>query len=394
MVTLAVRLVAYNYGCHLSLPYSFGITTSKTASETWKEAVMWKQEFGTVPSFLASVVPWYTEYIPKATSDVYVAVLCLCDALTAFFVCQWPSASPHLVYTLFVLNPFMVLLPPLESLLPLEHLLLAIIVECCRRSRVRSWTIHIARLVAPVLGFHFIAVVVALWFPVGAASQKITHIGIILCTACMGAFGLLFLWWWGTCMESSSLFAPPDNGVMWYVRLLILPAFHSCLEVCQIQLPAALTLLFSTGVPPENKESTKMMKYGGCVPGDRRLLIVLLAICLSKLFCNHLILSDYAVMVLFIYSLLGVEKKKGMQSMLERMRAQNVFVPVFTLLLVIPLQYSFYTGWVMWDTANPNWVFFPQVAFVTVGGIFLLTFVDAIVEAIKEEESITEKKRD
>nr|CCC93662.1 conserved hypothetical protein [Trypanosoma congolense IL3000] len=394
VVTLVVRLLAHHYAHYIRLPYQFGLTTSKSGAETWKEAVFWKQNFGFVPAFLTTVGPWFIEYIPPAPSEAYVLVLCLCDALTAYFVSQWPSAKPKLIYTLFSLNPVMVFLPMLESLAPIEYMLLALILECCRRRRVHAVCLYVARLLAPLLGFHFIAIIIALWFPVGTTCPKVAIASSVLCAACIGSFGLLYLRWWGDHMEQTSLYSPPDNGVMWYVRLLIMAAFHCSMEVGQIQLPAVLTLIFTTGVPPEREVAAVTMKRGGSIPGDRRLLVVLLAVCISKLFCQHVILADYLVTMLFLYSLLEVDGVGGVKPMFDRVLEINVFLPILTLLLVMPLQYSFYTGWVMWDTANPNWVFFPQIAFVTVGGIFLLTFINAVVDAIKEETTAGEKVKE
>ncbi|EAN77927.1 GPI transamidase component Tta2 [Trypanosoma equiperdum] len=395
LVALAVRLLAHNFSHHIHLPYHFGITTSKTGSEIWKEAVFWKQQFGVVPAFLTTVGPWFMEYIPPASSDAYVIFLCLCDALTVYIVSRWPSAKPQLTYALFVLNPIMALLPMLESLAPLEHVLLAVILECCRKRRIHPWLIFAARLLAPLLGFHFIAIIVALWYPVGTPCPKIALVGVALCTACIGGCGMLYLRWWGEHVERTSLYSPPDNGVMWYVRLLIMAAFHRSMEVGQIELPAVLTLIFSTGVPCEKEAAAETMKDGGAIPGDRRLLVTLLAICFSKLFCEHVILADYMITVFFLYSLLEVKGRGGFKSMLDRVRGLNIFLPICTLLLGVPLQYAFYTGWVMWDMANPNWVFFPQVAFVTGGGLFLLAFVNSLVDAMKEEcvAGITKEKQ-
>ncbi|EAN84805.1 hypothetical protein, conserved [Trypanosoma cruzi] len=390
LVTLTVRWLTYNFRDFLPLPYHFGITTPNTAAETWKEAVFWKQRFGAVPEYLLVVVPWYVEHIPLLPSAMYVSILCVCDALTVFLVSQWPSAIPQLVFTLFVLNPAMILLPALESLAPVEHLILTVVIECCRRPRIRGGLIYVARILAPVLGFSFIAVTVALWFPVGTKSSKVAIIGVILGELGIGGFSLLYLFQWRNMSTRTSLYAPPDNGVMWYVRLLIIPVFERCMEVFQIQLPAMLTVLVAVAVPTE--VLAKPLEYASSIPGNRRLFLVLFAVCLSKLCRFHLALPDYSLAALFIYSLLnktggggkGGKEETGF-SMFDRICSANVFLPVYTLLLAVPLQYSFYTGWVMWDTANPNWVFFPQVAFAVVGAIFLIIFLRKVFDAITEE---------
>ncbi|KEG10018.1 putative GPI transamidase component Tta2 [Trypanosoma grayi] len=398
VVTLAVRFLTYSFKDQISLPYHFGITTPNTGAEIWKEAVFWKQEFNSVPDYITAVAPWYAEYIPPAPAGVYVTVLCLLDGLTAFIVSRWPSATPQFVYTLFVLNPAMILLPVLESLAPVEHFLLAIIIECSRRQRVQPWLMNIARLILPVLGFSFIAVAVALWFPIGTTSPKIALVGALLGAASIGGCGLLYLRLYGELRAQTSLYAPPDNGVMWYVRLLIIPAFERCMDVFQFQLPAILTMPLAVALPADAEAPTApTLERTGVVPGNRRLLVVLFAICVSKACRCHLALPDYMLGVLFLYSLLDKTSRLGQRdggtSMLERLRTANVFVPVYTLLLTVPLQYSFYTGWVMWDTANPNWVFFPQVAFTIVGGMFVLTFLKAAVEAISAEAAAGEKEK-
>ncbi|RNF13498.1 putative GPI transamidase component Tta2 [Trypanosoma conorhini] len=398
LVTLTVRLLTYRVKEYIPLPYHFGITTPNTGAESWKETVFWKQQFGVVPDYLTVVVPWYVEYIPRLPSVVNVNILCVCDALTVFIVSQWPSAIPQLLFTLFVLNPAMVLLPALESLAPIEHLVLTLIIECSRRRRSRGWLIYVARILASVLGFHFIALTVALWFPVGTSSSRWALFGVLLGELIVGGFGLLYLVFWGGLRARTSLYSPPDNGVMWYVRLLIIPVFERCMEVFQIQLPAFVTLLVAVALPPEVPAMT--LRCASSVPGDRRLLLVLFAVCASKLCRCHLALPDYSVAVVFIYSLLDTMGGKGKvgkaeteQSMFDRIKNANVFVPVYTLLLVVPLQYGFYTGWVMWDTANPNWVFFPQVAFVIVGAIFMLTFLGKAFAAIKAEATVGDKPK-
>ncbi|RNF11823.1 putative GPI transamidase component Tta2 [Trypanosoma rangeli] len=398
LVTLTVRLLTYMLKEHLSLPYHFGITTPNTGAETWKEAVFWKHQFGVVPDYLVAVVPWYVEYIPLLPSAVNVSILCVCDAVTVFLVSQWPSAVPQLVFTLFVLNPAMVLLPALESLAPLEHLILTVIIECCRRRRSQGWLIYVARILAPVLGLYFIALTVALWFPVGTSSSRSALVGVLLSELIVGGFGLFYLVSWGSVSARTSLYSPPDNGVMWYVRLLIIPVFGQCMEIFQLQLPAFVTLLVAVALP--SKVPAKTLAYANSVPGDRRLLVVLFAVCVSKLCRCHLALPDYSLGVFFIYSLLDTTgrngkggKEESRQSMFDCIRSANVFVPVYTLLLVVPLQYSFYTGWVMWDTANPNWVFFPQVAFVVVGAIFMLTFLRKAFGVINAETVAGDKPK-
>ncbi|ORC93145.1 putative GPI transamidase component Tta2 [Trypanosoma theileri] len=393
-VTFAVRILMYNCMDYFSLPYHFGITTPNTGAEVWKEAVFWKHRFGAVPEFLGGIAPWYAEYIPVASSTMYVVILCLFDALTAFFVSQWPSAMPQITFSLFVLNPVMIFLPILESLAPVEHLLLTLVIECCLRRRKYPYLIYVARLVQPILGFSFIALIIALWFPVGTSSPRIGLVASLLGAFGVGGLGLLYLWYWGALSEKTSLYSPPDNGVMWYVRLLILPAFGRCVDVFEVQLPAVVTLPLALALPAEVPKSKGVQSSS--IPGDRRLFLVLFAICVSKLCRSNLALSDYSLGVLFLYSLLEVSdkksKKNGKISMFERMLGANVFVPVYTLLLVVPLQHSFYTGWVMWDTANPNWVFFPQVAFVIMGSIFLLTFLNVAVDAIQAETEVDTEK--
>ncbi|KAH9582306.1 GPI transamidase subunit PIG-U [Trypanosoma melophagium] len=395
-VTFAVRLLVYNFIDYISLPYHFGITTPNTGAEVWKEAVFWKHHFGAVPEFLGGIAPWYAEYIPVAPSMVYVILLCFFDAVTAFFVSQWPSAMPQITFSLFVLNPVMIFLPVLESLAPVEHFLLALLIQCCLGRRKRPYLIYVARLVQPILGFSFIALIVALWFPVGTPSPRIGLMASLLGAVGVGGLGLVYLWYWGTLGDKTSLYAPPDNGVMWYVRLLILPAFGRCIDVFQIQLPAVITLPLALALPAEVQESKRVQRSS--IPGDRRSFLVLFAICVSKLCRCNIALSDYSLGVLFLYSLLEVSDKQSKENrkitMFERMRKANIFVPVYTLLLVVPLQHSFYTGWVMWDTANPNWVFFPQVAFVTLGSIFLLIFLNVAVDAIKAEIEVDAMKNE
>lgn len=389
LVTLALRLLTYALKDQLPLPYHFGITTPNSDAETWKEAVFWKQQFGVIPDYLLVVIPWFVEYIPPAPSAVYVAFLSLFDALTVFLVTQWPSANMKLIFTLFVINPVMIFLPALESLAPLEHFLLTVIIECCRRRRGQAWLIYVARLFASILGFFFIAVIMALWLPCGIASAKRSLFCGLFGVLGAGGFGLLYLFLWGDLSTRTSLYAPPDSGVMWYVRLLIIPVFSRCLDVFQLQLPAILTLPLAVALPPEVPGVAS--RHVSSVPGDRRLLLVLFAVCVSKLCRYHLALPDYSLALLFMYSLLDKtgnrkrNKENAKMSMFDRVQSANVFVPVYTVLLLVPLMYSFYTGWVLWDMANPNWVFFPQVAFVIVGGMFITTFFSVVVEAIMAE---------
>lgn len=398
LVTLVVRLLIYGFEGKIYLPYKFGITTPNSDADTWKEAVFWRERFGVVPDYLLAVVPWYIQYVPAASSAVYAIFLCFVDALTAFLISQWPSSTPKLIFTLFVLNPVMVFLPALESLAPLEHFMLAIIVECCRRRINRGWYIYIAILSACVLGIYFFAVTLALCFPLKMSGVKYDVFWAIFGVLALGGFALFYLFYYGSLTTRTSLYSPPDSGVMWYVRLLIIPAFSRCMDVFQLQLPAIL--LFPVAVVLPESVSTTTSGYASSIPGDRRLLLVLLAICFSK-FCRcNLALSDCSITVLFIYSLLdknGLQKMNDEKSedaklsMFDRIVSSNVFVPLYTTLLLVPLTYSFYTGWVVWDTANPNWLFFPQAAFLIVGGIFLVSFFKVVVDVILAERTSENK---
>ncbi|KAK7196704.1 GPI transamidase component Tta2 [Novymonas esmeraldas] len=379
-------------------PVHFSMSIPATEAATWREVVYWRERgfAAEVPYFLQSLAPWYTRFIPAALAAPPITglVLSAMDGLTAALISRWPSTTAALLYGFFILNPIIALTTAAESLTAFELLLLTVTVDLCRR-RAASVLAHAGALVcAAVLGSPFIAVPMVLLAPVGTASRGIAFAGAAALTVGVGAYAVLYL----TATEAShrfaSLYAPPDNGVMWYVRQLVLPAFERCLELLTLQLapmlliPATVALPAAYALQPPSPAALQHL-----VP-DGRVFLVLMAEGLSALFRPQLTLPYCFLVVLHFYASLNpaatktVTLEDGRVVTYSPYMRVRLLVPIFVQLTSIPLEVSFYTGWVLRETANANWKFFSDVAFM-VGAMsfFVLWYAEVVDDAVQSEKA-------
>lgn len=392
-----------------TLPIQFSLLIPPTDAGVWREAVFWRQHFLTpLPKYIEALVPWYVRFIPAAlaSSPVTGVWLSVCDGLTAYLVAGWSSATFGVLYSLFVLNPFTVLPAVYESLTPLECLMLALVVQCCvlrgRSKGVASWLWEAVGVgLSLCLGSDFIALTAAVVFPVGSTNRRRVFAVTMILILSMGAYALRYLYRTDAVFRATSLYAPPDNGVRWYVRQLVLPAFERCLDLFHLQLPAIMVIPMAAVMP-----SYSPLRRTPAIFTDMKLFVVLMAVCLCILLRNYLTLPYCCMALLFLYSSLNTAATKTVVKRGEATRSTKgevvpaapvtvtysvyfrvrVLVPVYFTLLSVPLELGFYVGWVLLEVANANWVFFAQMAFVVGGAIFCVLWYSEVLENVLEQE--------
>ncbi|CBZ25908.1 conserved hypothetical protein [Leishmania mexicana MHOM/GT/2001/U1103] len=374
-------------------PVHFSMSISMTEASTWREVVYWRESgFAEVaPYYLQELALWYVRFIPAvlAKPPVTGLVLSAMDGLTAALVSRWSSASAALLYAFFVLNPIMILTTTSESLTSFELLLLTVTVDLCAR-RAKSALAYTGALVgAFTLGSHFIAVPVILLAPLGTQSYRIAFAVAAALAAGVGAYAVLYLYSTEVSHRFASLYAPPDNGVMWYVRQLVLPSFERCLEVFMLQLAPMLLIPAAVAFPVGYLRQPLSSTAHPHLFTDGRVFLLLMAEGLSVLFRNQLTLPYCFLIILHFYSSLNPTASKKVTLEDQRVVTYSPYmrvrllVPIVIQLTSIPLEASFYAGWVLRETANANWKFFSDVAFMLgATAFFVLWYAEVVEDAV------------
>ncbi|KPI89245.1 hypothetical protein ABL78_1668 [Leptomonas seymouri] len=405
-------------------PVHFSMWIPMTEAATWREVVFWRERgfADKLPHYLQALAPWYARFIPAALAAPPWTglVLSAMDGVTAALISRFSSTSTALLYAFFVVNPFEALTTAFASLTAFELLLLTLTVYLCS-CRHTSVAAHVGALLCAVfLGSHFIAVPVALLAPIGTSS-KVTAFGAAAAISLgVGAYAIGYLYLTEESHRSSVLYAPPDNGVMWYVRQLVLPSFERCLEIFMLQLAPVLlipmTIAFPTSYvrgrlaePSSLQKASATAAADGAVEApmyprifpDVRVFLVLMAEGLSVLFRTQITLPYCFLIVLLFYSCLNPaasktvtleDKRVVTYSVYERVR---LLVPIFIQLTCVPLQIGFYTGWVLRETANGNWKFFSDIGFmVGITAFFVLWYAEVVEDAIACERAMGELQLD
>ncbi|GET93133.1 hypothetical protein, conserved [Leishmania tarentolae] len=374
-------------------PVHFSMSISMTEASTWREVVYWRESgfAEAVPYYLQGLAVWYARFIPAvlARPPVTGLVLSAMDGLTAVLVSRWSSARAVLLYALFVLNPIVIFTTTSESLTSFELFLLTVTVDLCAR-RAKSALAYAGALVcAFTLGSHFIAIPVVLLAPLGTQSYHVAFAAAAALVAGVGAYAVLYLYSTEASHRFASLYAPPDNGVIWYVRQLILPSFERCLEVLLLQIAPMLLIPVTVAFPVSYLHQPLSPTAHPHLFTDGRVFLVLMAESLSVLFRNQLTLPYCFIIILHFYSSLNPAAYKTVTCDDQRVVAYSPYtrvrllVPIFIQMTSIPLQASFYAGWVLRETANANWKFFSDVAFMMGATAFvLLWYTEAVDDAV------------
>ncbi|KAG5488462.1 hypothetical protein JIQ42_00069 [Leishmania sp. Namibia] len=378
-------------------PVHFCMSISITEAPTWREVVYWRERgfAEETPYYLQALAPWYVRFIPAALAKPPVTglVLGVMDGLTAALISRWSSANAALLYTFFVLNPITAFTTASESLTSFEFLLMTITVELCAR-RATSALMHAGALISAFsLGSHFLAVPVILLSPLGTQSYRVAFAAAATLAAGVGAYAVLYMYSVEVSHRFASLYAPPDNGVMWYVRQLVLPSFEQCLELFMLQLASMLLIPASVALPAGYVRQPSPSAAHPHLFTDGRVFFVLLAEGLSVLFRTQLTLPYCFIVVLHFYSSINPAATKTMTLEDQRVVTYSPYtrvrllVPIMVQMTSIPLEVSFYAGWVLRETANANWKFFSDLAFVVgATAFFLLWYTEVVEDAIMCEE--------
>lgn len=373
-------------------PIHFSMSIPATEAATWREVVYWRERgFATeVPPHLQTLAPWYTRFIPAvlAAPPVTGLVLSAMDGVTAAMISRWSSTTAALLYAFFVLNPLLALTTASESLTSFEVLLLTATVHLCAHRRSCSPLLHVAAVgCGLVLGSPFLAIPVVLLAPLGTRSYRLAFAGGAALTAGVGAYAVLYLDATEASHRAASMYAPPDNGVMWYVRQLVLPSFERCLEIFMLQLapmlliPACVALPTAYARPPARGATAHPHLFT-----DGRVFLLLMAEGLSALFRPQLTLPYCCVVVLHFYCCLNPAASKTVTLEDKRVVTYSPYmrvrllVPIFIQLTSIPLEVSFYVGWAVRETANANWKFFSDVAFMVGAMAFLVLWYAEVTD--------------
>ncbi|AIO02205.1 GPI transamidase component Tta2, putative [Leishmania panamensis] len=374
-------------------PVHFSMSIATTEASTWREVVYWRERGfakGT-PYYLQGLALWYVRFIPAvlAKPPVTGLVLSAIDGLTAALISRWSSASSALLYGFFVLNPIMVLTTTSESITSFEMFLLTVTVDLCARRATSVVAYAGALICAFTLGSHFIAVPVVLLAPLGTPSYSIAFAVAAALTAGVGAYAVLYLYSTEASHRFASLYAPPDNGVMWYVRQLALPSFERCLELLMLQLASMLLIPAAVALPTGYFRQPSSSSAHQHLFTDGRIFLLLMAEGLSVLFRTQLTLPYCFLIILHFYSSLNPAATKTVTLKDQRVVTYSPYtrarllVPIFIQLTSIPLEVSFYTGWVLRETANANWKFFSDVAFmVGATGFFVVWYAEVVEDAV------------
>ncbi|KAG5489943.1 hypothetical protein JKF63_00061 [Porcisia hertigi] len=378
-------------------PLHFSMSIPMTEASTWREVVYWRDRgfADGVPFYLQTLAPWYVRFIPSllAQSPLTGLALSAVDGVTAALISRWSSVTAALLYALFVLNPFIIFTTTSESLTSVELLLMTLTVDFCTQ-RTKSVIAYAgALLCALTLGSHFIALPMALLAPLGIRSYTVAFSVAVALAASVGIYSMFYLYITEVPHHSTSLYAPPDNGVIWYVRQLILPSFGRCLELFMIQLASMLLIPVSLALPRAYLHQSASSAAHPHLFTEGRLFLVLMAEGLSVFFRSQLTLPYCFLIILHFYSSLNPAATKTVTLEDERVvtyspyKRVRLLVPIFLQLISVPLEVSFYAGWVIRETANANWKFFADVVFVgSAASFFVLWFTEVMNDALVCEE--------
>jgi hypothetical protein len=388
-------------------PVHFSMWIPATEAATWREVVFWRERgfADELPYYLQALAPWYARFIPAvlATPPWTGLVLSAMDGVTAALIAQWSSTSTTLLYAFFVLNPLEALTTVFESLTAFELLLLTLTVHLCARRHASVVVYAAALLCSLILGSHFIAVPVALLAPIGTPSKAAAFGAAVVLTLGVGAYAMAYLYTTEELHRNTALYAPPDNGVMWYVRQLVLPSFERCLEIFMLQLAPVLLIPMTVAFPTcyvrgslqgkQVSSSTAVAASSSSAPAsyprifpDVRVFLVLLAEGLSVLFRTQITLPYCFLVVLLFYSCLNPAAHKTVTLENQRVVTYSAYervrllVPIFIQLTSVPLQVSFYAGWALRETANANWKFFSDVGFMVGAMAFVVMWYSEVLE--------------
>ncbi|KPA79921.1 hypothetical protein ABB37_04976 [Leptomonas pyrrhocoris] len=405
-------------------PVHFSMWIPMTEAATWREAVFWRERgfADALPYYLQALAPWYVAFIPAvlATPPWTGLVLSAMDGVTAALISQCGSANAALLYAFFVLNPLEALTTAYESLTAFELLLLTLTVQLCARRRTSVVAHAAALLCALTLGSHFIAVPIAVLAPIGTSSKAAAFGAAVAATFGVGAYAIGYLYLTEDSHRSTSLYAPPDNGVMWYVRQLVLPSFGRCLEIFMLQLAPTLLVPMAVAFPtsyvrgrlagPQSLAKKATAAAAAAVPNvaveavsyprifpDVRVFFVLMAEGLSLLFRAQITLPYCFLFVLLFYSCMNPAASKTVTLEDKRVVTYSVYqrvrllVPIFIQLTSVPLQVSFYAGWALRETANANWKFFSDIGFLIGSTAFCaMWYAEVVDDAIACERAMGE----
>ncbi|KAG5463894.1 hypothetical protein LSCM1_00067 [Leishmania martiniquensis] len=381
-------------------PLHFSMSISMMEAPTWREVVYWRERgfAEEAPYYLQALAPWYVRFIPAilAKPPATGLVLSVMDGLTAALISRWSSANAALLYAFFVLNPIMAFTTISESLISFEFLLMTVTVELCAR-RAKSTLMYAGALIAALfLGSDFLAVPVILLSPLGSRSYHVAFAVAAALVAGVGAYAVVYLYSVEVSHRFASLYAPPDNGVMWYVRQLVLPSFEHCLELFMLQLASMLLIPAAAALPSGYVRQPSSSAARPHLFTDGRVFFVLMAEGLSVLFRTQLTLPYCFIVIVHLYSSLNPAATKTMTLEDQRVVSYSPYtrvrllLPIMIQMTSIPLEVSFYTGWVLRETANANWKFFSDLAFVAGATTFFTLWYNEVVEdaVMCENESV------
>lgn len=383
---------------------------------TWREVVYWRDRGygnGTMPYYLKALAPWYASFIPSILASPQCAILVLScmDGATAVVLSQWSSSRAALTYGFLVLNPALILPTVHLSLCSFNLFLLTMGLQCFRYRRHSPFALPAAFGFIAFLGSPFLAVLVTMMVPVGAQSKLLSFASAAALICFVGVYTTIYAAWIKDTEHYSSLYSPPDVGVQWYVRQLVLAVFSRSLEFlmmqlpCMLIIPAAISLpvcyatqtaveamesAAATSVKPKSKQPA--LPVHERIFEDGHLFILINAVGLAILFRTQLTLSYWFIVPVYIYSSLNPRANKrcilddGSPIVYTPHLRVRLLMPIFTVLTSNLLQFSFYSGWVLRDSANANWKFFSDIGFV-VGSLSFITlwFGEGVEDAMRYE---------
>lgn len=475
-----------------SFPLRFSSTIPPMEASVWRDVVFLKQRLMSetappmadginvlLPDYLRSLAPWYAQFIPPvlAQQPWSILLLTLFDGVTAtIFAGLFPSTDTTLLYLLFVCCPFTIAACIYESLQPLEMLLLTCIVEACRRAG--RWSrgddddgdgskpttskprrvvfLSLAVLASLFLGCSFLGVTVALLFPIGLRSRRMTMLAALSLTVFVGVYALGIVFFdthektphgskgtgsilttslglngYARKAELSTLYAPLDNGVLWYVRQVVLPVFEENLALVLLQVPA-LSMIPLCSVMPEVGQYIDAFKRkrraGGKVPSamiqplfkDTKVFVVIFSVFVSLLYRFYFNLAYMFFGLLLIYSNANgkatervrsdpdsvvppVVRSLGQLSAKEKLamaaadaghkvrtfaahERARILIPLYMLIIFAACQLGLYVSFCLYEVSNANWLFFSGVAVSLAHSFFLAAWLDAVAEDIVKIE--------
>lgn len=385
-------------------PLHFATILLHTESAGWREAAFYRDTLRQpVPHYLIAHIPWYALYIPGSLArwPGSVIALAVCDGLTAYLVAGWPSTITLLLYAIFVLNPLLIAPSLYESLMPLEFLLIAVVLQASYRrtqpgvgTAARLLCSGVALLAAFALGSPFLALAVAVVAPVGSPSAQHALFSTALLILATGVYAVLYVHYIDTARCATSLHARVDNGVLWYVRQVVMPPFALSLDIFFVQFPAVVTLIVAVVMPAARPLAAKRE----VLYPQPRLFVLVFAVGISVLLRMTLTASAVCYAAMLFYSFLNhkavlkttppsddVTKEAKVREYSAYNRA-SMLVPAYFMVITFPLMIGFYTRYVLWEVSNPNFFFFSGVAFLLGCFSFLAFWLQAVTEDYVDAE--------